>query len=208
MLPHLEGQYALLFPALSTANPALFPAAVFTLESWLWVGRRSLCLPLLFAIASPCESCICSSSICSSMCSSSSRAKAGAAGTCTAACDTAVSGDWRLPLTSAANVDDDGVLVPVLDFFNHDHFSCHVDFVRKGGKGDSPPGISAVVRPGSSVERGEEDLFLIRIALSPILPSCSRTGLYSATTCMTCATSISLYSLAFRMSPKGAARGQ
>jgi hypothetical protein len=56
-------------------------------------------------------------------------------------------------------VDDDGVLVPVLDFFNHDHFSCHVDLVRKGGDGDAPPGISAVVRPGSSVEQGEEVLF-------------------------------------------------
>ena len=85
-------------------------------------------------------------------------AKAGAAGKlAAAACDTAASGDWRLPSTSAANVDDDGVLVPVLDFFNHDHFSCHIDLVCKSG--DAPPGISAVVRPGSSVERGEEVLF-------------------------------------------------
>ena len=54
----------------------------------------------------------------------------------------------------------------------------------------------------------EEKRFFSHTALSPILPSCSRTGLYSSTTFMTYATSISLPSSAFRMSPRGAARGQ
>lgn len=132
MRPHLEEQYAMLFPFLSLSKPDLFPAAVFTLDRWLWADAvfASRSFPPLLLPASP----------------AASGAAASAGGGGKQAATSAI-----LPSTSSeATLDDDGVLVPILDFFNHDTFGCHVDLVHKEGGGDTP-GIAAVVRPGTCV---------------------------------------------------------
>ena len=44
---HLDGQYAALFPALSVAEPTMFPAEVFTREAWMWahLSYETRCFP-------------------------------------------------------------------------------------------------------------------------------------------------------------------
>ena len=44
---HLDGQYAALFPAMSVAEPAMFPAEVFTREAWMWahLSYETRCFP-------------------------------------------------------------------------------------------------------------------------------------------------------------------
>ena len=44
---HLDGQYAALFPAMSVAEPELFPAEVFTREAWMWahLSYETRCFP-------------------------------------------------------------------------------------------------------------------------------------------------------------------
>ena len=44
---HLDAQYAALFPAMSVAEPELFPAEVFTREAWMWahLSYETRCFP-------------------------------------------------------------------------------------------------------------------------------------------------------------------
>ena len=99
--PHVEQQYAAMFPALSKARPDLFPPSVFTLEKWLWADSvfSSRCFPPSLSLDD-----------------------------------------------KVVEEDEDGVLIPLIDFLNHDHLGCHVDIVRTNEAGRE--GVAAVIRQG------------------------------------------------------------
>ena len=98
---HLDGQYAVLFPALSVAEPAMFPAEVFTREAWMWahLSYETRCFPKDGGGVTA--------------------AGAGGRGEVSDA-DACVDED------EDEDEDEDGVLVPLVDMLNHDHGRCQM----------------------------------------------------------------------------------
>ena len=133
MRPHLEQQFQVLFPALSSAKPDLFPPSIFTIDKWLWA-----------------DSVFASRSFPPSLMPKDS--DANVVGQRDSAGSKSMRTSEACGRTSAENIDDDdGVLVPIMDFFNHDHLSCHVDIVQKFGKDGSRSGVAAIIRAGTTV---------------------------------------------------------
>jgi hypothetical protein len=99
--PHVEQQFAAMFPALSQARPDLFPPSIFSLDQWLWADSvfSSRCFPPSLSLDD-----------------------------------------------KGVEEDEDGVLIPLIDFLNHDHLGCHVDIVRSNEAGRE--GVAAVIRQG------------------------------------------------------------